>query len=128
MSCYARSYSLHECTLAFWPRFLFSKNARGNQVKLKDMLTLRLAPMTECQGGSRCDSQIGWRPYVCKVLPGCITAHSKTPTNVHITGLNWGLGTGVEWGWGEDGVRMGGGWGWIGGGELGMSLFSVRQA
>ncbi len=52
------------------------------------MFTSRPAPSTEFRGGSHCDSQIGWGRHICKVLPGCITKHSKTPTNVHIAVLH----------------------------------------
>ena len=71
------------------------------------MLTLRLAPSTEFRGGSCRDSQIGWRPHICKVWPGCIKAHSKTPTHLHT--LGWRL----VWGWdvGGYGLGMGGGGG-----------------
>ena len=64
------------------------------------MDTLRPAPSTEFRGGSCRDSQIGWRPHICKALPGCIIAHSKTPVNLHTTGLagDWCgcAGVGVE--------------------------------
>ena len=73
--------------LTCWPRFSIYRNDPGNRVEVKDIFILRPAPSTEFRGGSRCDSQIGWRPHICKVLPQCITAHSKTPTNLHITGL-----------------------------------------
>lgn len=43
------------------------------------------------QDGSRWDGKIGWVHHICKVLPGCITAHSKTPTDLCITGLHWRL-------------------------------------
>ena len=71
------------------------------------MLTLRPAPSTEFRGGSCRDSQIGWRPHICKVLPGCIRTHSKTPMNGNGLILDWGLkvGTrlavGLSWDWGE---------------------------
>ena len=72
------------------------------------MFTLRLAPSTEIRGGSCCGSQIAWGCHICKVLPGCIITHSKTPINIHVTVLHSGLGTGVgEVGWGWDGVEMG---------------------
>ena len=43
------------------------------------MFTLRPAPSTEFEGGSQCDSQIRWGAHICKFLPGCLTADSKTP-------------------------------------------------
>ena len=49
------------------------------------MFTLRPAPSTEFQGGPCCSSQIDWGPNICKVLPGCITADSKTPMDEHVT-------------------------------------------
>ncbi len=49
------------------------------------MFTLRPAPSTEFQGGSCCGGEIGWGPHICKVLPGCITADSKTPMGEHVT-------------------------------------------
>ena len=66
------------------------------------MLTLRPAPSTEFRGGSCRDSQIGWRPHICKVLPECIKAHSKTPMHLHTVGWRrvW---VGCGWSWGGDG-------------------------
>ena len=78
---------MHKYTLTCWPRFPISRNDLQNQDEVKDISTLRPAPSTEFRGGSCCDSQIGWGPHICKVLPRCITAHSKTPTNLHITVL-----------------------------------------
>ena len=66
-----------------------NRNDLGNQAEVKDTSTLRPAPSTEFRGGSHCDSQVGWGPNIYKVLPRCITAHSKTPTNLHITVLHW---------------------------------------
>ena len=74
--------------MTFWPRFAISRNDRGNLVKVEDMFTLRPAPDTEFRGGSCCDSQIGWGPHIFKVLPGCITADSKTTMSEHAT-LNY---------------------------------------
>ena len=68
--------------LTCWPSFSISRNDSEIQAKIKDISTLRPAPSTEIRGGSHCDSQIGWGPHICKVLPRCITAHFKTPTNV----------------------------------------------
>ena len=105
--------------MTFWPRFAISRNDLGNWVKVKDMFTLRPAPSTEFRGGSCCGSQIGWGPHICKVLPGCIIAHSKTPINIHVTVLHSGLGTEVGWGWGW-------GWGWGGDGDWGWGIGNVR--
>ena len=74
--------------MTFWPRFQSSSNDPGNGVEVKGIFTLRPAPRTEFRGGSHCDSQIGWGPYIFKVLPGCITADSKTPMSEHAT-LNY---------------------------------------
>ena len=52
------------------------------------MFTLRPAPGTEFEGGSQCDNQIRREANICKVLPGCITADSKTPMGEHVT-LNY---------------------------------------
>ena len=65
--------------MTFWPRFSNSRNDLGNQVKVKDISTLRPVPSTEFRGGSCCGSQISWGPHICKVLPGCIKTCSKTP-------------------------------------------------
>ena len=111
---------MHKYRMTFWPRFAISRNDLGNWVKVKDMFTLRPAPSTEFRGGSCCGSQIGWGPHICKVLPGCIITHSKTPINIHVTVLHSGLGTGV--GWGGDGDGMG--WG-LGMGDWECLLFSV---
>ncbi len=51
---------------------------------MKDMFNLRPAPSTEFRGHSCCGSQIGWGPNSCEVLPGCITADSKTPMGEHV--------------------------------------------
>ena len=64
------------------------RNDPGNPVEVKNMFTLRPAPSTEFQGGSCCDSQVCQGPHICRVLPGCVIAHSKTPTHVHGT-LNY---------------------------------------
>ena len=104
--------------MTLWPRFAISRNDLGNWVKVKDMFTLRPAPSTEFRGGSCCGSRIGWGPHICKVLPGCIITHSKTPINIHVTVLHSGLGTGVG------GVGMGMGWG-LGMGDWECLLLSV---
>ena len=98
--------------LTFWPSFAIFKNDLGNWAKVKDIVTLRPATSTEFRGGSCCGSQIGWGPHICKVLPGCIIAHSKTPVNLHTAGL---AGTSVDvlgWGWGGDRGWMW--WEWVG--------------
>ena len=105
--------------MTFWPRFAISRNDLGNWVKVKDMFTLRPAPSTEFRGGSCCGSQIGWGPHICKVLPGCIITHSKTPINIHVTVLHSGQGTG-DWG------GVGWGWGWGGDGDWGWGIGNVR--
>ena len=69
-------------------RFSYSRNDSGNRVEVKDISTLRPAPSTEFGGGSHCDNQIGWGSHIFKVLPGCITADSKTPMSEHAT-LNY---------------------------------------
>ena len=74
--------------MTFWPRLAVSRNDRGYLVKVKDMFILRLAPSTEFEGGSQCDSQIRWEAHICNFLPGCITADSKTPMGEHAT-LNY---------------------------------------
>ena len=71
--------------LTYWPRFSISRNDLGNQAEIKDISTLRPAPSTEFEGGSGCNSQIGWGPHVCKVLAGCISVHSRIPINLHNT-------------------------------------------
>ena len=70
--------------MTFWPRFAISRNDLGNLVKVKDVFTLRPAPSTEFEGGSQCDSQIRWEAHICKFLPGCLTADSKTPMDEHV--------------------------------------------
>ena len=92
--------------MTFWPRFSFSRNDIRNQVEIKIFFDLRPAPSTEFRGGSRCDSQIGWGPHICKVLPGCIITHSKTPINLHIIVLYWALRLGTGPG-GEAGKGVG---------------------
>jgi hypothetical protein len=87
--------------MTFWPRFSISRNDLRNRVKVEDMCTLRPAPSTEFRGGSCCDSQIGWGPHTCKVLPGGIIAESKTPVNIHVE--LW-LGNGAG-GWRQAGGR-----------------------
>ena len=114
---------MHKYRMTFWPRFAISRNDLGNWVKVKDMFTLRPAPSTEFRGGSCCGSQIGWGPHICKVLPGCIITHSKTPINIHVTVLHSGLGTGVGWGWGWGGD---GDWGWGIGNVRYFPLISVN--
>ena len=60
--------------MTFWPN---SRNRPGNWVEVRDMLTWdRLLAQD-------------WRPHICKVLPGCIIVHSKTPANLHTTDLAW---------------------------------------
>ena len=81
-------FSIHECLLTCWPDFSISTHDLGNQSEIKDISTLRPGPGTEFRGGSWSDSQIGWGPHIFKVLPGCITAHSKTPMGEHAT-LNY---------------------------------------
>ena len=60
------------------------------------------------RGGACCDSGNDSEHKICKVLSGCITIRSKTPTFTHVTGLHEVLGTGVESGelkigWAGDG-------------------------
>ena len=74
------------------------------------MLISRPALSTEFRRSSCCHSQIGWRPNICKVLPGCIITHSKTPQEY--TYYRSALGT---WDW--DGVRMWRGWVGMGAGN-----------
>ena len=81
---------MHKITLTFRPRFSFSRNDKGNHVRVEDICTLRPAPRTQFRGGSCRDNQIGWRPYICKVLPGCMRTHSKTPINGNVLVLDWG--------------------------------------
>ena len=69
--------------LTYWPRFSISNNDSGNEVEVRDISTLRPAPSTECRGGSCCDSQMGWGPHICKVLPGRITTEIKTHIGEH---------------------------------------------
>ena len=57
-------------------------------MEIRDVFTLRLAPSTEFRGGSCCSSQIDWGPNIRKVLPGYVTADSKTPMGEHVT-LNY---------------------------------------
>ena len=47
------------------------------------MFILRPATSTEFGGCSHYGSQISWGRHICKVLPGCIKQHSKTPINTH---------------------------------------------
>ena len=68
-----------------WPNFSISTHDLGNQAEIKDISTLTPGPGTEFRGGSRSDSQIGWGTHIFKVLPGCITADSKTPMRQHAT-------------------------------------------
>ena len=93
-------------SVTFWPRFSTSRNDSWNWVEVKDILTLRPAPSTEFRGGSHCDSQIGWGPHICKVLPGCIITHSKTPMNLHIIVLFWALRRDRTGGWGWEGAGL----------------------
>ena len=79
---------MHKYRVTFWPWFAISRNVLGKLVEVKDMFTLRPAPSTEFEGGSQCDSQICWEAHICKVLPGCVTADSKTPMGEHVT-LNY---------------------------------------
>ena len=83
--------------MTFWPRFPICRNHLGNLVEVKDMLTSRPAPSTEFRGGSCLDSQIGWRPNIFKVLPGCIKAYSKTP--IHLQSDGGGICVGMGWRW-----------------------------
>jgi hypothetical protein len=57
----------------------------GIVVKVKDICTLSSAPGAEFRGDSPCDNQIGWEVNIFKVLPGCITADSKTLMGEHVT-------------------------------------------
>ena len=61
-------------------------NALTNQVEVKDITTLRPGPCKEFRSGSHCGSEIGWGCHICKKMPGCIKAHSKTLINsiVHV--------------------------------------------
>ena len=70
--------------MTLWPRLTISRNNLGPLVKVKDMFTLRTVPSTEFEGGSQCDSQIRWEAAICKFLPGCLTADSKTPMDEHV--------------------------------------------
>ena len=98
-------FSVRKCTPTCWARFSISRNGLGNRAEVKDISTLRPAPSTEFRGGSCCNSQMGWRPHICKILPGCITAHSKTHISLHATMLVWWLGLAADedwdWGFGE---------------------------
>ena len=64
---------------------VISRNDLGNQIKIVDISTSRPASGAAFRGGSCCDGQIGWGPHICKVLPGCMIARSKTPTHVYGT-------------------------------------------
>ena len=75
---------MHKYRMTFWPRFAISRYDLGNLVKVEDMFTLRPAPDTEFRSGSCWGSQIDWGRNICKVLPGCITADSKTPMDEHV--------------------------------------------
>ena len=66
-------------------KVLHSRNEPGDLVEMEDIFILRPASSTEFRAGSCCDSEVGWGPRMCKVLPGCIIAHSQTPTHVHGT-------------------------------------------
>ena len=81
------------------PRFSSLRNVLENWIQIKDVLTWRPAPSTEFGRGSCCHSQIGWRPYICKVLPGCVITHFKTPQEY--TYCRSALGT---WDWGGVGI------------------------
>ena len=74
-----------ERMMTLWSRFSSSRNGSGNRVQVKDNFTSRPAFSTEFRGGSCCESRIGRGAQICKVLPGCIPAPSKTPANVHVT-------------------------------------------
>ena len=100
------------------PRFSFLRNVSENRVKIKDVFISRPAPSTEFRRGSCCHSQIGWRPYICKVLPGCVITHSKTPQEY--TYCSSALGT-----WDRGGVGMQ--WGWVGMGAWNDCLVSFWE-
>ena len=99
-------FNVLESRMRFWPRFAISRNDVRNWVKVKDMFTLRPAPSTTNRGGSCCDSQIGCRRNISKVLRECVIMHSKTPIGVHVTVLVWGYGCGAGTGKGRGQVRM----------------------
>ncbi len=102
--------------LTFWPSFAIFRNDLGNWDKVKDIVTLRPATSTEFRSDSCCSSQIGWGPHICKVLSGCIIAHSKTPINLRTTCIvrpPLRPGVGVRTGWAGVGVEVGVGVGYI---------------
>ena len=90
------------------PSFSLSRNDPGNQVEIKDMITLRPAHRAEFQAGSRCDRQIGWKGHIYKILPGCQTLNSKTPMKGHALVLDLGQNVGTR-------LAVGMGWGgaWV---------------
>ena len=86
-------------TLTCWPSFSISRTNSGYQAEIKDISTLALAASTKIRDGACCDSQIGWRPHICKVLPGCIMKDSEISIGVNISVLVWGLGLGSDEDW-----------------------------
>ena len=96
----------------------FRKNDLGDWVKIKDMSTLRTAPTTEFQGGSCCDSRIGWKPN--DALQDIL---GHPPIYILRTG-DWG---GVWSGWGRVERGLGRDWtrkakGWGGNGDWGLGM------
>ena len=88
----------------YGPRFSSLRNVSENGVEIKDVHTSRPAPSTEFRRGSCCHCQIGWRPYIFKVLPGYVITHFKIPQEY--TYCRSALGT---WDWDRVGmVGMGG--------------------
>ena len=102
--------------LILWPRFYTSKTYLRNQAQEK---------MQGCRArllGAHFDAVlvvivIVAGEVIFKVLTGCDTTHSKTPTDIQITGLHWG--------W--VGVGMGIGIGWCGDGAEGLGMPAVFQ-